>query len=136
MAATGANRHRSVVAEGHRCHMSLTNEIDAGELGLGGTLAASPDARASMGEHRLLIVDDDEELLGILARIVRQRVDGLQVDVCDSAEEALGLLGQVEYDVILTDIAMPGIGGLELLARIRAQRPQTPTILMTGHKHH
>src|SRR5919201_472444 len=84
---------------------------------------------------RILIVDDDPALLKALPEAVRLRMQGAQVDTCDSAREALGRIGDVDYDAIVADIKMPGMDGLALLAEIRALRPDTPTVLITGHGH-
>ena len=84
---------------------------------------------------RILIVDDDPALLKALPEAVRLRMQGAQVDTCDSAREALARIGDVDYDAIVADIKMPGMDGLALLAEIRALRPDTPTVLITGHGH-
>src|SRR5919198_1490095 len=84
---------------------------------------------------RILIVDDDPALLKALPEAVRLRMQGAQVDTCDSAREALGRIGDVDYDAIVADIKMPGMDGLALLAEIRTLRPETRTVLITGHGH-
>ena len=63
---------------------------------------------------------------------VRLRM-GVMVDTADSAAAALDRLADREYDAIVTDIKMPGMDGLELLAEIRMRRPGTPTLMITGH---
>src|ERR687888_1078829 len=85
---------------------------------------------------RILIVDDDPALLKALPEAVRLRMQDAQVDTCDSAREALGRIGDVDYDAIVADIKMPGMDGLALLAEIRTLRPDTPTLLITGHGEH
>ncbi|MBI4279353.1 MAG: SpoIIE family protein phosphatase [Armatimonadetes bacterium] len=85
---------------------------------------------------RILIVDDDPALLHALPEAVRLRVDGVIVDTADSAPVALERIGAVDYDAIVTDIKMPGMDGLALLSRIRTIRPDTPTLLITGHGEH
>ena len=84
---------------------------------------------------RILIVDDDTSLLKALPEAVRLRLKGVQVDTCDSAQQALGRLHVTDYDAIVADIKMPGMDGLALLAEIRTLRPDTPTVLITGHGH-
>src|SRR5260221_11220821 len=64
------------------------------------------------------------------------RMDGVGVDTCDSAPEALKQIQEHEYDAIVSDIKMPGMDGLTLLAQIQALRPETPTLLITGHGEH
>ena len=82
---------------------------------------------------RILIVDDDPSLLKALPEAVRLRLKNVAVDTCDSAAEALGKIGSTDYDAIVADIKMPGMDGLALLAEIRTLRPDTPTVLITGH---
>ncbi len=82
---------------------------------------------------RILIVDDDTSLLKALPEAVRLRLKGVQVDTCDAAPQALDRLRVTDYDAIVADIKMPGMDGLALLAEIRTLRPDTPTVLITGH---
>ena len=89
-----------------------------------------------MNQARVLIVDDDLALLQALPEAVRLRIDGVMVDTADSGPVALSQMGAHEYDAIVTDIKMPGMDGLELLAEIRTRRPDTPTLMITGHAEH
>lgn len=86
-----------------------------------------------MDTTRILLVDDDLGLLQALPHMVALRLHGVQVDTSDSAQGALEQLQDHDYDVIVTDIKMPGMDGLELLAKIQAMRPEIPTLLITGH---
>ena len=85
---------------------------------------------------RILIVDDDPALLRALPEALRLRLVDSVVDTCDSAAEALPLIAATDYDAIVSDIKMPGMDGLGLLADIRSLRPDTPTLLITGHWQH
>jgi DNA-binding NtrC family response regulator len=87
------------------------------------------------GSH-VLIVDDDPALLQALPEALRLRMSGLTVDTADSAAAALDRIGARDYDAIVTDIKMPGMDGLALLDEIRARRPDTPTLMITGHGEH
>src|SRR2546421_1140333 len=89
-----------------------------------------------MTEACVLIVDDDVALLQALPETVRLRMDGIVVDTADSGAVALNRLDARDYDAIVTDIKMPGMDGLELLAEIRTRRPDTPTLMITGHGEH
>jgi two-component system, sensor histidine kinase and response regulator len=82
---------------------------------------------------RVLIVDDDTALLEALPEALRLRMGGVTVETADSAASALERIGEREYDAIVTDIKMPGMDGLELLEEIRSRRPETPTLIITGH---
>ena len=82
---------------------------------------------------QILIVDDDAALLEALPDALSLRMDGVQIDTCESASAALDKIREIDYDVVVSDIKMPGLDGLELLSEIRELRPGTPTILITGH---
>src|SRR5919197_4146636 len=85
---------------------------------------------------QVLIVDDDPSLLDALSEAVHLRMERVAVDTCESASAALERLAARDYGAIVADIKMPGMDGLELLARIRELRPDTPTLLITGHGEH
>jgi DNA-binding NtrC family response regulator len=86
-----------------------------------------------MVNARILIVDDDTSLLQALPQLVALRMASVQVDTSDSALAALELIQAQDYDAIVSDIKMPGMDGLTLLSRIQELRPETPTLLITGH---
>src|SRR5204863_517240 len=81
----------------------------------------------------VLIVDDDPALLQALPQALRLRMGGVTVETADSAAAALERIAVQDYDAIVTDIKMPGMDGLALLAEIRARRPDTPTLIITEH---
>jgi signal transduction histidine kinase len=81
----------------------------------------------------ILIVDDDAALLQALPHTLALRISGVQADTSASAQGALELIQEHDYDVIISDIKMPGMDGLALLAKILELRPETPTLLITGH---
>jgi two-component system response regulator HydG len=80
---------------------------------------------------RVLVVDDEGAIRYSVSKTL-QRI-GYQVDEAASGEEALEALGKQEYDVVLTDIRMPGLTGVELLKRIKEISPDAIVILMTGY---
>src|SRR5688500_13543643 len=86
-----------------------------------------------MTSLRVLIVDDDQALLEALPEALRLRMGGVTVETADSAAAALDRLAIRHYDAIVTDIKMPGMDGLALLAEIQKRRPDTPTLIITGH---
>jgi DNA-binding response OmpR family regulator len=81
--------------------------------------------------HRILIVDDDptiiENLTGLLSK------NGYAVEGADSGEEALKTIENGMYDVVITDVFMPDVGGMNLLSEIKRARPETIVILITGY---
>jgi signal transduction histidine kinase len=89
-----------------------------------------------MSVPHVLIVDDDLALLRALPDALHLRMKELSVDTCDSAQTALNRIASIDYDAIVTDIKMPGMDGLALLTEIRALRPHTPALLITGHGEH
>jgi len=77
------------------------------------------------------LVDDDASIRWVLERALRN--DGMTARAFDAAEGALDALRREVPDVLITDIRMPGASGLELLRKIRDQRPALPVIVMTAH---
>jgi DNA-binding NtrC family response regulator len=88
-----------------------------------------PEARPA--PPRLLIVDDDEELRDTLAR--RFARAGLPVTTAESGEEALAKIGRAEFDVVLFDLHLPGMSGLDLLAQFKAAQPEAEVLMLTAH---
>src|SRR6185436_7161813 len=82
---------------------------------------------------RVLIVDNDALLAEVLGEVVTSLMPGVEVDLAHSGAAALELLAREEYDAVAADIKMPGMDGLELLARIRAGWPDLPVLMITGH---
>jgi diguanylate cyclase (GGDEF)-like protein/PAS domain S-box-containing protein len=80
----------------------------------------------------LLVVDDNDVNRDGLSRLLRQR--GYDVDVASSGEEALAATSAAAYDLVLLDIEMPGLTGLDVLTRLRATKSQTdlPVIMVTA----
>ena len=84
-------------------------------------------------QARVLIVDDDPALLQALPQALQLRMAGVTVETADSAAVALDRTAARDYDAIVTDIKMPGMDGLALLAEIRERQPDTPILIITGH---
>jgi DNA-binding response OmpR family regulator len=85
---------------------------------------------------RILIVDDDVALLQALPRTVNLRMPEATVETCSSGRNALEVLQTQQYDAIVSDIRMPDIDGLTLLAKIHELQPDIPVLLITGHGEH
>src|SRR5437016_5892963 len=86
-----------------------------------------------MNQPRVLVVDDDAALLQALPETLRLRMREVTVDTADSAAAALERIAARDYDAVVTDIKMPGMDGLTLMAEIRGRRPDTPILMITGH---
>jgi DNA-binding response OmpR family regulator len=84
------------------------------------------------GPRKVLIVDDEESMRLLLGRYV-ESVPGAEITLAGGCEEALRLTREHSYDLILLDLLMPGIGGIEVLNRIRADSPNavTPVIIVS-----
>lgn len=85
---------------------------------------------------RILVVDDDTSLLTALKSALHLRMDDVLVETVDSGDAALERLEVSEFDVVITDIKMPGMDGLTLLREIRKCDPDLPALLITGHGQH
>src|SRR5690554_5697199 len=79
---------------------------------------------------KILIVDDETAILDTLQILLRR--EGFEVTAAQSGREALAYLEEATPDVVLSDIRMPGVTGLDLLAAIRERDPELPVILMTA----
>ncbi len=83
-----------------------------------------------MSPGRVLLVEDDAAMRDLLAEDLRRR--GLEVRACASAEEAFRWLQAEEWDVVLTDLRMPGMTGIALCERVRSNRPEVPVVVLTA----
>jgi signal transduction histidine kinase len=83
-------------------------------------------------ESRILVVDDEKEIRGFLNRALT-RMGGFQVELAESGEEALQKIEKESFDLILTDLKMPKMDGLQLISEIAKSKPETLTMMMTGH---
>ena len=95
----------------------------------------SDPAQASSAEPapagaRILIVDDDQPMAAGLKALVEK--EGHRADTVASAEQALARLDDETYALILSDVKMPGLSGLELLDEVQRRDPQLPVVLLTG----
>jgi DNA-binding response OmpR family regulator len=86
----------------------------------------SPNGQAT----RLLIVDDEQSICVVLARALGYL--GFDVEAVNSGPEALARLAEADYDLMLLDIRMPGMDGMEVMQHVRQSNPELPIIIMTG----
>ncbi|HJS97753.1 MAG TPA: ATP-binding protein [Terriglobales bacterium] len=80
---------------------------------------------------KILIVDDEPGVLLTTRAILQQ--EGYDVEAAGSGQDAIGAIRQRHYDLVLTDLKMPGVGGLDVLAEVRKRSPLTVTVMMTGY---
>ena len=81
---------------------------------------------------RVLVVDDDPDV-ALLVKTVLERRAGCTVDIVEDGRVAIERMTEVRPDVVVTNIEMPGLSGLELLAELRRTSPHVPVIVMTAH---
>jgi DNA-binding NtrC family response regulator len=80
---------------------------------------------------RVLIVDDDKNLAYVLANELSE--EGFQVDKAESGTKAMELLEKHDYDVLLLDLTMPGMGGMDVLRRLKTLELPTEVVILTGN---
>ncbi len=80
---------------------------------------------------RVLFVDDEEELVS--AVVERLEIRGVAARGATTGVDALRMIESDEFDVVVVDVKMPGLGGLGLIRRIKARRPDLQVILLSGH---
>jgi signal transduction histidine kinase/GGDEF domain-containing protein len=83
-------------------------------------------------ENRILIVDDEKEIRDFLCKALG-RMGGFHVEAAETAEEALKKIEKDPFDLVLTDLKMPKMDGLQLMTKIAKSKPEILTIMMTGH---
>jgi len=84
-----------------------------------------------MEDFRVLIVDDEPDFLEtVLKRLKRRKIDATGVS---SGKEALDLLERQPFDVVILDVRMPGMDGIETLKEMKKRRPLMEVIMLTGH---
>jgi len=84
-----------------------------------------------IGGHRLLIVEDEPLLRITMADALRK--EGWAVDVAEDGVKGAALFEQHMHDVVLSDLVMPKLGGMDLLKRIKALQPETTMVIITAH---
>jgi len=89
------------------------------------------DEKENEKKTRVLLVDDEEDFLSASSRALRRR--GLDVQVAPNGVTALEMVDPALYDVIVLDVKMPDIDGIEVFRTIREKHPDLPVILLTGH---
>jgi len=88
----------------------------------------------AMSQADILIVEDDDNLAKTLASgLTRLSDGGLHVDICNNGLDAIERISKHKFDMVISDLKMPGISGIDLVAYIRQHHPNTFTILMTAY---
>ncbi len=84
-----------------------------------------------MTGEKVLLVDDEEEFVETLAK--RMKARGLNVQTAENGEVGIEKYSEEPFDVVVLDLAMPGIDGIETLQRLQEISPDVQIILLTGH---
>ena len=84
-----------------------------------------------MEEFSVLLVDDEEDFLRTIIKRLSKR--GIRAQGASRGEQALAMLAEEARDVVVLDVKMPGMDGIEVLKRIKAQWPTTEVIMLTGN---
>src|SRR3990170_6343884 len=84
-----------------------------------------------MGNENILVVDDDEDILELIERHLSNK--GYEVVTAYDGEQALPLLEKVKFDLVITDLKMPKIDGMEVLRKVKEKDPNIEVVILTGH---
>lgn len=79
----------------------------------------------------VLLVDDEEKFLQVFSQRLEAR--GMKVDTAANGEDAIGRVRSEDFDAIVLDLSMPGMGGLEALKEMKHENPDLQIIILTGH---
>ena len=84
-----------------------------------------------MDEFRVLLVDDEDDFRETLQKRLRNRK--LQVEGAENGYKALEILQAQDFDVVVLDVKMPGLDGIDTLKEIKIKKPEVEVIMLTGH---
>ncbi len=85
----------------------------------------------SMGKVRALVIDDEKSIRKTLGRALEDM--GLDVETAATGEEGLEKAGSGEYSIVMLDLKLPGVGGLEVLRQLREHTPPIPVVIISAH---
>ena len=122
----GTARIESREGEGTTVHLYLPRTKEQPVAVLLAGAEPKPAARV-----RILVVDDDDDVRSVAATMIEEI--GYEVVAAESGEAALKVLDREEFALVLTDVAMPGMSGVDLARRIRATRPKLPILFASGY---
>ena len=92
-----------------------------------------PNSGPSVRGSRILLVDDDPMILRAMRRLLLTARPGWEIDMAESAAAASALLEAKSYDVVVTDLQMPVVGGALLLERLKAEQPSVMRVIHSSH---
>jgi len=115
----------SSIGKGATFTLSFPTGADGQEEVILSSFAVKEESRA-----KILVIDDEESVRSVLSRILSQV--NHQVTVAENGEEGIRLFGEKEFDIVLTDLGMPGMSGWEVCRAIKKMSPSTPVGMITG----
>ena len=92
-------------------------------------LAAAP--RPALTTERILVIDDEQSIRATLEEFLG--LSGFAVDTAENGAEGLDLLGKNDYDLVVSDVRMPGVDGIAVIEWMKETCPGVPVIIMSGH---
>jgi two-component system, OmpR family, response regulator len=92
--------------------------------------AVSPDRLPSFAPMRVLVVEDEVKLAALIRKALREQ--GMLADVAVAGEDAMWMASASSYDVVILDVNLPGIDGLEVARRLRADGIRSPILMLTA----
>jgi DNA-binding NtrC family response regulator len=84
-----------------------------------------------MDKFRVLVVDDEQDFLETIIKRLQAR--NINVKGAESGTKALELMAQQDFDVVILDVKMPGMDGIETLREMKKRKPLVEVIMLTGH---
>ena len=82
--------------------------------------------------ERILVIDDELDMLMLLRMIIEDNTD-YEVDTTNNPSEALKMVMENDYDLVVSDLKMPGMDGLELFDEVKGMKPDLPLIIITAY---
>ena len=82
-------------------------------------------------KNKIMLVDDEVDFLEIMAKFFKRRK--ISFETATGCMEALDRLGNDSFDVVIMDVSMPGLDGLECMAEMKKVQPELEVIILTGH---
>lgn len=82
---------------------------------------------------KILIIEDEAAIRRVLKKIISEENDSYEVDEAEDGLVGIEKIGKVDYDLVLCDIKMPRMDGLEVLDKLKSLKPETPIVMISGH---
>jgi len=82
---------------------------------------------------KLLIVEDEEAIRRVLVKILKEDDSNYQIEVASNGVEAIEFIKNQDFDLVLCDIKMPKMDGIEVLEKTKAEKPELPVVMISGH---